>query len=54
MSNKNNTATPPTVADGLTRADLLQRLERFIAQRPGFDWHNYGDSASYRADANTA
>lgn len=44
----------PTPADSLTRADLLQRLERFIAQRPGFDFANYGDSASYRADARTA
>lgn len=44
----------PTTADTLTRAELLQRLERFIAQRPGFDPANYGDSASYRADARTA
>lgn len=43
-----------TTADTLTRAELLQRLERFIAQRPGFDPANYGDSASYRADARTA
>lgn len=43
-----------TIVDTLTRAELLERLERFIAQRPGFDWHNYGDSASYRADTRTA
>ena len=43
-----------TTADKLTRAELLQRLERFIAQRPGFDFANYGDAASYRADARTA
>lgn len=45
---------PATIADTLTRAELLQRLERFIAQRPGFNPANYGDSASYRADARTA
>ena len=43
-----------TIADTLTRAELLQRLERFVAQRPGFDFANYGDSASYRADARIA
>lgn len=42
------------IADTLTRAELLQRLERFIAQRPGFDFANYGDVSSYRADARTA
>lgn len=50
----NTTANTPTAADTLTRAELLERLERFIAQRPGFDFSNYGDMASYRADARTA
>lgn len=44
----------PAIADTLTRAELLERLERFVSQRPGFDWQNYGDRASYRADARTA
>lgn len=43
-----------TIADTLTRAELLQRLERFIAQRPGFDFGNYGSASSYRADSRTA
>lgn len=50
----NTAANTPTIADTLSRAELLQRLERFIAQRPGFSPANYGDSASYRADARTA
>lgn len=47
----NTKANRPTLADNLTRAELLQRLERFISQRPGFDFANYGDMACYRADA---
>lgn len=43
-----------TIADSLSRAELLQRLERFIAQRPGFDFANYGNGTSYRADARIA
>lgn len=50
----NTTANTSNIADTLTRAELLERLERFIAQRPGFDLANYGDMASYRADARTA
>ncbi len=50
----NTAANTPNIADTLTRAELLQRLERFIAQRPGFDPANYGYSASYRADVRTA
>ncbi len=29
---------------------ICNALAAFIRQRPGFDWHNYGDAASYRAD----
>lgn len=28
----------------------IEMLCRFVDQRPGFDWHNYGDAKSYRAE----
>ncbi|NBW08446.1 MAG: hypothetical protein EBR82_10495 [Caulobacteraceae bacterium] len=33
-----------------TKEKLLAGLSRFIAQRPGLDFNNYGDSRSYRAE----
>ena len=33
---------------------MLASLRAFVRQRPGFDWHNYGDAASYRADVRRA
>lgn len=30
--------------------DILQALRVFVAQRPGFDWHNYDSMSSYRSD----
>ena len=41
-------------AKELSRAELLALLHSFVNSRPGFDWHNYGDAASYRADMRTA
>jgi hypothetical protein len=32
------------------RNALLVTLDKFIRSRPGFDWRNYSDSPSYRAD----
>jgi len=33
---------------------MLASLRAFVRRRPGFDWHNYGDAASYRADVRRA
>lgn len=41
-------------ASELTRSDLLAMLGAFVLQRPGFDWRNYGDATSYRADMREA
>lgn len=41
-------------AKDLTRADLLAMIAAHVNSRPGFDWHNYGDATSYRADMRTA
>lgn len=38
----------------MTRAELLALIAAHVNGRPGFDWHNYGDAASYRADMRTA
>lgn len=36
------------------RDEMLASLRAFVRQRPGFDWHNYGSAASYRADVRRA
>lgn len=36
------------------RDEMLASLRAFVRRRPGFDWHNYGDAASYRADVRRA
>jgi hypothetical protein len=33
---------------------ICDALAAFVRQRPGFDYANYGDAASYRADSRTA
>jgi hypothetical protein len=46
------TAAPaPDAADAATdRAAILEALERWIRQRPGLDYGNYGDPVAYRAE----
>ena len=34
----------------LTKTAILQALARFIAQRPGLEFGNYGDAAAYRSE----
>lgn len=34
----------------LTRDAILERLDTFIHQRPGFEWANYGDRRAYWND----
>ena len=34
----------------LTKTAILQALARFIAQRPGLEFANYGDAAAYRSE----
>ena len=34
----------------LTKSAILQTLARFIAQRPGLEFGNYGDVAAYRSE----
>lgn len=36
------------------REAMLDALQVFIRQRPGFEWANYGDGPSYRADVRRA
>lgn len=36
------------------RREMLIGLQTFVRQRPGFDFNNYGDGASYRADVRRA
>ena len=36
--------------ESLGRADIIAALSRFIAQRPGLEFGNYGDVTSYRAE----
>lgn len=38
----------------LTRETIITNIHTFVAQRPGFDWGNYGDLPSYRADVRRA
>jgi len=38
----------------MTKEALLQALDAFIRQRPGFDPRNYGDRASYMSDVRRA
>ena len=37
-----------------TTQPILDLLERFINQRPGFEWANYGSASSYRQDYSTS
>ena len=48
-----NTKTRKPAAD-LSRAELLDMVASFVNSRPGFDWRNYGDATSYRADMREA
>lgn len=36
--------------DEIERAEILRALDRMVSSRPGFDFANYGDRASYMAD----
>lgn len=45
------TDTAPTVTPEQRRENLLHALSRFIAQRPGLEFANYGDAAAYRAES---
>ena len=38
----------------LTKLQIIDLLRGFVRQRPGFDYGNYGDLASYRSDARQA
>ena len=38
----------------LTKLQIIDLLRGFVRQRPRFDYGNYGDLASYRADARKA
>lgn len=38
----------------LTKSQIIDLLRVFVRQRPGFDFGNYGDLASYRSDARKA
>lgn len=38
----------------LTKPQIIDLLRVFVRQRPGFDFGNYGDLASYRSDARQA
>ena len=35
----------------MQKTDLIETLRAFAAQRPGLEWANYGDAASYRAES---
>lgn len=37
-----------------SKSQILTALRAFVNQRPGFNWHDYGDAASYRGDLRTA
>lgn len=37
-----------------SKSQILTALRAFVNQRPGFDWHDYGDASSYRGDLRTA
>ena len=41
-------------APKMNKQTLIDALRAFINQRPGFDWRNYGDLTSYRADVRRA
>jgi hypothetical protein len=43
-----------TATTSHNRSTLLAALDKFIRSRPGFDWRNYGDASSYRADLRLA
>lgn len=34
-----------------TKSEIIDLLRAFVAQRPGMDWRNYGDTKAYRAEA---
>ncbi len=34
-----------------TKQEILDLLSAFVAQRPGMEWGNYGDTKAYRAEA---
>jgi hypothetical protein len=38
----------------MTKESLLSALETFVCQRPGFEFGNYGDRASYMSDVRRA
>ena len=40
--------------DTIDKEKLFAALDAFINQRPGFEFANYGDRASYRADSREA
>lgn len=38
----------------MSKQAIIDALRAFVAQRPGFEFGNYGDVAAYRADMRTA
>jgi hypothetical protein len=45
----NTTTTIETTTD--ERARIIEALRKWVAQRPGLEFANYGDAAAYRAEA---
>ena len=35
----------------MNKTALLEALSKFIAQRPGLEWGNYGDATLYRSES---